>query len=80
MKSSDDFEGESYRDPCPKCGVRLLGFTKEDYVEHLRENGHTLAARIEEEMVVPEPDDCADTNPTEGDGFCAGANRGDGCE
>lgn len=45
---------ESYRDPCPKCGARLLGFTKADYVEHLRANGETLAARIEEDLVVPE--------------------------
>lgn len=47
--------GATYRDPCPKCGVRLVGFTKEDYVEHLRQNGEDLAARIEEEMVVDEP-------------------------
>jgi hypothetical protein len=46
--------GETYRDPCPKCGARLLGMNKEEYVEHLRENGETLAARIEEEMVVDE--------------------------
>lgn len=46
--------GCTYRDPCPKCGARLVGFTKEDYVSHLRENGETLAARIEEEMVVEE--------------------------
>lgn len=45
---------ESYRDPCPKCGSRLLGFSKVEYVQHLRENGETLAARIEEELVVPE--------------------------
>lgn len=45
---------ESYRDPCPKCGARLLGFDKRDFIDHLRENGETLAARIEEEMIVPE--------------------------
>lgn len=43
---------ETYRDPCPFCGARLIGFSKEDYVEHLRENGETFAARIEEELVV----------------------------
>lgn len=47
-------EYQTYRDPCPKCGARLLAFSKEEYVEHLRENGETLAARIEEEMVVDE--------------------------
>lgn len=62
---------ENYRDPCPKCGARLLGFTKEDYIEHLRENGETLAARIEEELVVEE--DCADAKPTADEGFCADA-------
>jgi hypothetical protein len=48
---------ESYRDPCPKCGDRLLGFTKTDYITHLRENGESLAARIEEKLVVEESSD-----------------------
>ena len=45
---------ESYRDQCPKCGATLLGMSKEEYVEHLRENGETLAAKIEERMIVAE--------------------------
>lgn len=58
---------ESYRDPCPKCGARLIGFDKEGYVEHLRENGEELAAKIEDRMVV----DPSELN-------CAGANSGTG--
>ncbi|QCW05287.1 hypothetical protein [Natrinema pallidum] len=65
-------EKGTYRDPCPKCGARMIGHTKEDYIDHLRENGETLAAKIEEEMVVDESD-CADTNPTEDEGVCADA-------
>lgn len=45
---------ESYCDPCPKCGARLLGVSKAEYIEHLRANGETLAAKIEEELIVPE--------------------------
>lgn len=45
---------ETYCDPCPKCDARLIGFTKADYVEHLRENGETLAAKIVDQMVVEE--------------------------
>lgn len=45
----------SYQDPCPKCGARLIGFTKDDYIKHLWRNGETLAARIESEVIVPEP-------------------------
>lgn len=45
---------ESYQDPCPKCGARLLGFTKQDYLNHLRANGETFVAKIEEHMVVDE--------------------------
>lgn len=45
---------ESYRDPCPKCGARLLGFTKEDYIDHLFENGESLVAKIERDLVVDE--------------------------
>lgn len=58
---------ESYADPCPKCGARLLGYSKEDFVEHLRENGEELAAKIHEQMVVS-----AQNSETEAD--CAGAN------
>lgn len=48
----------TYEDRCPKCGARLLGFTKEDFIEHLRENGEDFAARIHEEMVTDE--NCGD--------------------
>lgn len=44
----------SYCTICPKCGARLFGFTKEDYVDHLEQNGERLAARIVDEMVVDE--------------------------
>lgn len=65
-------EGGTYRDPCPKCGARLIGFSKQDYVEHLRENGETLAAKIEEKLVVDETQlcrrNCADaTAPSSAD-------------
>ena len=60
----------SYEDPCPFCGARLLGFTKADFVEHLRENGETLKARIYEELVVASP------QTTESASGCAGANGG----
>lgn len=43
---------ETYQDPCPKCGARLVGFSKEEYIEHLRENGESLAADLTEELVV----------------------------
>lgn len=42
----------SYRDPCPACGDRLIGLSKEEYVEHLRSNGETLAAEVEERLVA----------------------------
>jgi predicted RNA-binding Zn-ribbon protein involved in translation (DUF1610 family) len=63
---------ETYRDPCPKCGAQLIGFTKEDYIAHLRENGEMLAAKIEEELVV-DRSDCGDANPTEDAEVCADA-------
>jgi hypothetical protein len=46
--------------------------SKEEYVEHLRENGETLAAEIEEKVVVKS--DCADANPGEETGICADAS------
>jgi transcription initiation factor IIE alpha subunit len=49
---SEEHTAATYRTVCPKCGAALLGFTKQDYIDHLRENGETLAARIEAEMVV----------------------------
>lgn len=49
---SDEFD--TYRDPCPKCGARLIGHSKEEYIEHLLENGESLAAMIEEHLVVDE--------------------------
>lgn len=49
---TDTSANGTYRDRCPKCGARLVGMTKAEYIEHLRENGETLAAKIEEEMVV----------------------------
>lgn len=51
---TDDFGTESYRDLCPKCGARLVGMAKSEYIEHLRENGETLAAKIEDRMIVSE--------------------------
>lgn len=71
MSGGDD--AGTYRDLCPKCGARLVGFTKEEYVQHLRDNGEMLAAEIEEKMVVPEPTDCADANTD-----CADAKQLDG--
>lgn len=52
MSDGDVFADACYREQCPKCGARLLGFTKQDYVAHLRENGETLAAEIQERFVV----------------------------
>ena len=52
MSGTDRFE--SYKDPCPKCRVRLLGVSKEEYIQHLRENGEKLTAKIESEMIVSE--------------------------
>jgi hypothetical protein len=52
QSSSQVGHQESYRDPCPFCGARLIGFSKGDYIEHLRENGETFAARLEEKLVV----------------------------
>lgn len=45
----------TYQNPCPFCGERLVGVTKEGYVDHLRENGEELAAAIVEKLFVPEP-------------------------
>jgi hypothetical protein len=45
---------DTYRDPCPKCGARLVGFSKAEYVDHLQANGETLAADIEATLVVAE--------------------------
>lgn len=45
---------ETYIDPCPKCGARLIGLSKAEFVEHLRQNGEELAARIWDELVVEE--------------------------
>jgi uncharacterized protein with PIN domain len=50
--SHDRQQETTYRDPCPKCGTRLLGVSKAEYIEHLRANGETLAADIEERLVV----------------------------
>jgi hypothetical protein len=52
MTQSSEAEYSTYRDPCPKCGVRLLGVSKAEYIDHLRANGETLAANIEEVLVV----------------------------
>ena len=49
-----DLGERTYRDPCPKCGARLVAVTKPEYVEHLRENGEMLAADLEEKLVVEE--------------------------
>lgn len=54
MSATETERSESYVDPCPKCGARLLGVSKREYVAHLRENGETFAAKIEEELIVPE--------------------------
>ena len=43
---------ETYTDPCPKCGDRLLGVSKAEFVEQLRGNGEQLAADIHERLVV----------------------------
>lgn len=50
----------TYQNPCPFCGERLVGVTKEGYVDHLRENGEGLAAAIVEKLFVPEP--CSGAN------------------
>ena len=60
----------TYQDPCPFCGARLVGFTKADFVDHLRGNGETLKARIYEDMVVASP------QTQESASGCAGANEG----
>lgn len=49
-----DSDRVPYRDPCPCCGARLVGFTKQDYIEHLMENGEIVAARIERDLTVNE--------------------------
>ena len=56
-------------DYCPECGVRLFGYDRGDYVEHLKKPGH-LTTRIREVVVVDcagtnqcLDDDCADANP-----------------
>lgn len=68
---SDADEGETYQDPCPECGTRLLGVSKAEYIDHLRANGHTLVAKIEAEMIVDEspetPTAGRDTNATDND-------------
>lgn len=69
---SDQYGSGTYRDPCPKCGDRLLGLSKEEYIEHLRENGETLAAKIEEKLVV-EGGGCAGAKRTK-TGVCAEAS------
>lgn len=74
---TDHASSGTYHDPCPKCGARLIGFTKEDFIEHLRENGEDLAAKIHEEMVIDEV--CVDAKPEDTGGDCAdatGAQRG----
>jgi transcription initiation factor IIE alpha subunit len=43
---------DTYRDPCPKCGTRLVAVSKDEYVQHLRNNDETLVASIEERLVV----------------------------
>jgi hypothetical protein len=48
-------EDHGWYTECSKCGDTLIGFAKQDYLEHLRANGETLAAKIEEELVVEEP-------------------------
>jgi len=62
---------EHVPDYCPECGVRLFGFGHDDYLEHLKEEGH-LTTRIREIMVV----DCAGANQCSG-ADCAGANPRD---
>lgn len=45
---------ETFIDPCPKCGDRLLGVSKAEFIAHLRQNDETLAARIWDEMGIEE--------------------------
>ncbi|WP_157525031.1 hypothetical protein [Natronorubrum daqingense] len=51
----------------------MIGVSKEEYIEHLRENGEELAADIVEKMVVDESD-CADAKPPEDGSVCADAS------
>jgi hypothetical protein len=51
---TDRDEGGTYQDPCPKCGTRMIGVSKSEYIAHLQANGETLVAKIEAEMVVEE--------------------------
>ena len=44
---------ETYQDPCPKCGRRMLAVSKEEFIAHLRKNDEELAADIHERLVVP---------------------------
>jgi transcription initiation factor IIE alpha subunit len=46
-----DVMAETYTDPCPVCGDRLLGVSKAEFVEHLRSNDEQLAADIHEKLV-----------------------------
>jgi len=62
----------AYRGPCPKCGARLVGLSKPEYVQHLRENGEMLAAKVEEKLVVER--DCADAKPTDDGEVCNDAS------
>lgn len=72
--SGEEVEGGTYQDPCPKCGARLIGMDKEEFIKHLREDDdEPLAARIYEEMVVEE-ESCADENPPEDGSVCADAS------
>lgn len=39
MADKSDIVVETCMDPCPLCDTRLIGFSKEDMIEHFRDDG-----------------------------------------
>ncbi len=38
---------ESYRDPCPHCETRLLGVSRKEYIQHLKDEHTSYHVKVE---------------------------------
>lgn len=69
-----------YENSCRFCDSRLLGFTKQDFIDHLRSHRDDYgaaaerAARVNEEMCVDDRP-CVGTESTDSGGNCGGTNQ-----
>lgn len=50
---TDASDTGTYRDPCPSCGKRMLGVSRDEFINHLREEHGDTMADIWDTLVVP---------------------------